>query len=511
MPTNLVGSAAVLLSTIAICFFTGSDLAAQSSIPDILVSTTSDVVDFSGAQQVADLPGADGVVSLREAIIASNNTAEPQVIGFNIPTSDVGFDGTVFTIRPQNSTLPPLSDHATTIDGHTQTLFTGDTNSLGPEVVLDGSQAGPGSGILIFRSSYNILRGLVIHSFEEAAVQFGFDPNEPTVTPDNNRVVQCYIGTDETGSILRGNGWQGIAVNGRGNIIGGSGPAEGNLISGNTIAGVDIGNMAIDTRLEGNLIGTDRTGTLALGNIGLGVLISGGSNSVIGGAAETSRNIISGNIEHGVAITGSGNRVEGNFIGTDITGENPLPNNVGIQIVFDATRNVILRNRIAFNLSDGIAVGFSATRNRISGNSIFSNAGLAVDLGNGGADDFHGDGVTPNDPADNDSGPNHLINFPTLTSAHAAPGRLVVHGEIDIPKPKTVLIEFFANAVPTPGGDPSGHGEGEIFLGTGRPNSRGRFTVPLPPLPVGVLISATATDADGNTSEFARNIVARLP
>jgi hypothetical protein len=103
------------------------------------------------------------------------------------------------------------------------------------------------------------------------------------------------------------------------------------------------------------------------------------------------------------------------------------------------------------------------------------------------------------------------MNLPALTSAHATPGRLVVHGEIDTSNPKTVLIEFFANAVPTPGGDPSGHGEGEIFLGTGRPNSRGRFTVPLPPLPVGMLISATATDADGNTSEFARNIVARLP
>lgn len=509
MPTNLRRSAATLLLMIAFCLFPSSGPAAQSSIPYILVSTTSDVADFGGAQQIADLPGADGLVSLREAITASNNTAGPQVIGFNIPTSDIGFDGKVFTIKPQSSTLPPLTDHATTIDGDTQALFTGETNSLGPEVVLDGSQAGPGSGILIFRSSYNVLRGLVIHSFEEAAIQFGFDPSDPTVTPDNNRVVKCYIGTDETGSILKGNGWQGVAVNGRGNIIGGSGPGEGNLISGNTIAGVDIGNTAIDTRLEGNLIGTDRTGTLALGNIGLGILISGGS--VIGGAAEAARNIISGNTEHGVAITGNGNRVEGNFIGTDITGENPLPNNVGVQIVFEAAGNVILRNRIAFNLSDGIAVGFSAAHNRISENSIFSNAGLAVDLGNGGADDFHGDGVTPNDPADSDSGPNRLMNFPVLTFARAAPGRLLVHGEIDTPNPEAVLIEFFANAVPTPGDDPSGHGEGEIFLGMVRPNSRGRFTVPLPPLPAGVLISATATDADGNTSEFAGNIVVHLP
>jgi titin len=86
-----------------------------------------------------------------------------------------------------------------------------------------------------------------------------------------------------------------------------------------------------------------------------------------------------------------------------------------------------------------------------------------------------------------------------------------VKGTIDTPNPKAVTIEFFANLAPTPGGDPSGHGEGAAFLGVGKANAKGKFTAPLPPMPVGTLITATATDADGNTSEFAENIEAQFP
>jgi len=62
--------------------------------------------------------------------------------------------------------------------------------------------------------------------------------------------------------------------------------------------------------------------------------------------------------------------------------------------------------------------------------------------------------------------------------------------------------------VPSPGGDPSGYGEGAVFLGKIRPNKQGRFSTVLPKVPLGTLISATATDAQGNTSEFAANIPA---
>jgi hypothetical protein len=82
----------------------------------------------------------------------------------------------------------------------------------------------------------------------------------------------------------------------------------------------------------------------------------------------------------------------------------------------------------------------------------------------------------------------------------------MVQGSIDMQDPQTARIELFANQVPRPGGDPTGYGEGAQFVGSLTPNADGQFTAWLGPMPIGTLISATATDASGNTSEFAANI-----
>jgi hypothetical protein len=132
---------------------------------------------------------------------------------------------------------------------------------------------------------------------------------------------------------------------------------------------------------------------------------------------------------------------------------------------------------------------------------ILHSGRLGIDLGS--------DGVTPNDPGDGDAGPNNLQNYPVLTSALVTPGRLVVQGTIDSPDPASIVIELFANPVPNPGPDSSGYGEGAVYLGSVQPNPRGMFTAALPSVVVGTLITATATDAVGNTSEFAQNIEAK--
>jgi len=157
--------------------------AAQSTAPDIVVNTTSDVVDFGGNQPLGDLPGPDGAVSLSEAIIAANRTPGPHVIGFHIPVTDPGFNGAVFTIKPHAGFY--LWDDGTTIDGATQTAFTGDTNPWGPEIVLDGSVAGDSGGVTLNHSSNHTIRGLVIHSFKQAAIQFII---WQIGSPDHNRV-----------------------------------------------------------------------------------------------------------------------------------------------------------------------------------------------------------------------------------------------------------------------------------------------------------------------------------
>jgi titin len=138
------------------------------------------------------------------------------------------------------------------------------------------------------------------------------------------------IGTDASGTQPLGNGATGVAVDGdfggANNVIGGTATGAGNLISGNADAGVAA--VADATQVEGNFIGTDRTGTLALGNRGAGVRVLGLPYTItIGGTTPGAGNVISGNAGDGVVITYGGlDQVQGNLIGTDGDGDQPLPN-----------------------------------------------------------------------------------------------------------------------------------------------------------------------------------------
>jgi titin len=322
-----------------------------------------------------------------------------------------------------------------------------------------------------------------------------------------NLIQGNFIGTDQTGTTALPNRNNGVEIDSGAsdNVVGASTPQARNIISGNGGNGVQIHDPATQFNVvEGNFIGTDATGTIALGNTFGGVnLANGASANTIGGTQAGSGNLVSGNPHNGVNIDGgSGNLVQGNLIGTDASGTASLPNafhGVSIGISASASDNRVERNVIAHNGLDGVIVA-QGVNNAISRNSVFSNGGLGIDLG--------GDGVTLNDPGDADTGPNNLQNFPVLTSALVSPGRLVVRGTIDTPSPQTVVLEFFANPVPVPGGDPSGYGEGAVFLGTATPAPDGSFTAVLPSVASGTLISATATDAAGNTSEFAQDVAA---
>lgn len=401
-----------------------------STTPDIIVNTTSDLADFCGEQQISDLPGPDGIVSLQEAIIAARNTSGPHVIHFNIPTSDPGFDGTIFMIQPLTSLW--IFGEEATIDGTSQAIFSGNTNSNGPEIMIEGSLLAADANCLYLHGTKNILRGFVISGSPIVGV---------CIQGDENTLENCFIGTDATGLLRNSNASFGVAVSGENHLI------KGNLISGNN--------------------------------------------------------------DNGLVLSGNRCKVERNKIGTDVTGTNALPNGpaggTGVSIAEHATNNIIMQNLIAFNLGTGVAVTQTSFNNTILHNSIFSNNGLGIDLGV----PYHGDGVTPNDSGDTDTGPNNLMNFPVLTFARATPGRLIVKGYIDTPNPKTVIVEFFANPASNPGGDPSGHGEGAIYLGSKKPNEQGKFTAPLHDVALGTLITATATDINGNTSEFAANIEVR--
>jgi len=219
----------------------------------------------------------------------------------------------------------------------------------------------------------------------------------------------------------------------------------------------------------------------------------------------------------------TGNLVQGNYIGTDVTGTAALGNtSQGMSIVNDATNNTIggtaagAGNTIASNGSDGVRVNTSASpvnsSNAILGNSIYSNAGLAINLQGGTENGFS---VTANDGGDADTGPNYLQNFPVLTGAanHGAQGHdhrvTQQHREPELPH--RVLRECRARAWR---GSEAATARGSANLGfvnvTTNASGNVTFATTLTAaVAVSEIVSATATDLTTNaTSEFAANVTA---
>lgn len=314
-----------------------------------------------------------------------------------------------------------------------------------------------------------------------------------------------FIGTDITGTLALGNSSSGVVAGDA--LIGGTVAEARNIIAANGFNGnVSLGSFGSGSpaTVQGNYIGTDVTGTKALSATSVGINIST-NNNIIGGTTGPARNIISGNL-HGISF-GSffsgvvGNVIQGNFIGLNATGTGPLPN-VQIGILIGASSNNTIGgtqagagNRIAFNGSPGITVS-TGTGNTIRGNSIFSNNGLGIDLGP--------NGVTANDSNDGDTGANQLQNFPVITTTMSTSSSTTIQGSLKSIPNTTFNIDFYSNAAV----DPSGNGEGAQFFHTASVNTDGNgnaninVTVPTA-LASGRVITATATDPNGNTSEFS--------
>jgi titin len=332
---------------------------------------------------------------------------------------------------------------------------------------------------------------------------------------ESNVVAGNYVGIDVTGGAGLGNAQSGIMVeSAANNTIGGTTAAARNVVSANGLHGIVLfragatGNVVI-----GNYAGTNAAGTAALGNRSAGIGIDGGAHhNRVGTDGDGMNDLAEGNLasgnEDGVILFGAGtdhNLLAGNRIGTDWTGVAPVPNVLhGINFLPGPQANQIggspaLANTIAFNRDDGvIVVGGTTTKNRIQANSIHSNGHLGIDLNN--------DLPTLNDALDADAGGNGTQNYPVIISS--MPGATTtIFGRFHS-KPNTpYTLDFYANAA----ADPSGFGEGQRYLGAASvtTNANGDvhyFTVVVPGASVaGEVISATATDPDGNTSEFSGN------
>lgn len=345
----------------------------------------------------ADTTTNDGVCTLREAIISSNNDAASglaagecaagsgdDIIEFNIAEpADFTNDGqNGYTIKPQEAT--PQITETVTINGYSQPGASENTTTAPNPfdavilIELDGSESGPGfsAGFNVGLSAEDVvITGFAINRFFGQGV--GGAGGGPRVAVKGN-----YIGTDPTGLIDEGNANIGIQ-GGEGWIVGGLNPEDRNIIAGNDSNA--IATDEDDWMIQGNYISVDATGLVALSNsqdVSPALTFDQSDGHTIGGSNAGATNVISGHNEYAVSITDSNDTaVEGNYIGVGYDGISPLPNG-GDGVYANTSDNLHINdNVISANDAHGINIA-NSNNTEITGNKIGVDKNGANDLGN---------------------------------------------------------------------------------------------------------------------------------
>lgn len=516
----------------------------------ITVTTLEDVSDFTGAQQVSDLPGPDGRVSFHEAVAAANNTAGPQTIAFAISPSEFWLVNGVGLLKLEEGPFS-LTDSGTTIDFSTQTTNVGDTNPNGPEIGIYGLQPNGWGAAAIFVDGDNcVIKGL------GNVYQRGYAAQ---IIGNHNRVIGCQI-DGPLHAAISVSGFLGGPTP-TGNIVGGTAPGEGNTLIGLNLDGPSEGSIVIGNKL---LVGVRVQGATQYGVVA--------RNIRIGGTTPAERNIISGYGSYGEEgfpngsqvsiVDADGTVVEGNYIGTTADGMARYPQQIGpggvdirdsrnttvrgnliaglrtvginhyagqvfgvavsvgainaniqdtviegntIGLAADGVTSIathsgitvapyvssrhafitrVATNHVATVETAGVFVAGTESGVTISANSIHDNGGLGINLGTGG---------------------NHQQAFPVLQLATTTGSSFSAQGTLDSVPSSQFTVEFFAS----PSCDPSGFGEGASFIGstlvTTDSAGHATFSVTLPgSVAPGTTATATATRlSTGDTSQFS--------
>jgi hypothetical protein len=430
--------------------------------------------------------------SLRQAIVQANATAGADTIDFNVP------GGGVQTISPPNP-LPAITD-AVTIDGTTQPGYQAASN--GPPVIrLSGGGVGAKSGLQLLNHSGSTIKALTIGGFNGIGiiVQGG----------GSHRIVGDFIGVSQNGTAADPNG-VGVAVQDASAVqVGGANPGERNVISGNTSDGVQVRNST-GTLVINNFIGTDLNGLAAVANgtgttggVGVNVL-TGSTNTLVGGSAAGAGNVIGGNAGSGVRVSDAataGTSILGNRIGLGFSGQ-PVPNGGdGVRVENAAatapvggvnlpgTATLVRGNTIARNRGNGVNVRDTARYVRIDGNTIVNNdaAGIAVAA-------TAQNGIAP----------------PTLTGVTVTVGNATLAGSFTGAANTAYTVTVYGN-----GAQDANGAEAETQIGTvpvtTDASGKADFTFSVPDTATGAFLSATATDnATGDTSAISAG-VSRTP
>jgi parallel beta-helix repeat protein len=512
----------------------------------------------SGANYTVFNTNDAGQGSLRQAILEVNANPGPHLIQFSI-------QGNGSHTIALESALPGISN-TVTIDGYTQPGSQPNTLANSNNAVLlirlDGGSITNGTPAgLNFYSSGNVVRGLIIVRFHD-----GIFLNSSS----SNVIAGNFIGYDEAGR-PQGNAAHGVRIfapvfaRAGGNLIGGTTPGARNVISSN-LNGIFLFPGTVGSNfIQGNFIGTDASGREARPN-STAILVQGSTNNLIGGVVPGARNLISGNRRGLEVLAGSGNRIQGNYVGTDVSGSLPLGNFFwGIKLQGsdntlvggdnDGARNVVSGNsQVGLFLLGGTDItvhgnsfgrgadGLSplgngdegihlqgASRCFIGGlglyepNSISHNgaAGVRISSGdrnavrnnyisdNGGLSiDVGSTGVLTNDIGDGDTGGNQQQNYPILTSATFEAGLIHVQGTLNSATNASFLVDLYWSLTTiTPGkGEAIGRFATVPVTTDGAGNANFAVTT-VSPVSFGFPVSATATDTNNNTSEFSPSVI----
>ena len=490
----------------------------------------------------------------------------PDVINFNI---GAGVQ-TIAPTGAEPTIIRPLTINGYSANGASANTLANADNAL-ILIRLDGPGAGAGvDGLTLGAGSGgSTIKGLDISNFAGNGIVIQSNGNFIVgnfIGVDPTGTARAPNGTfPNSGDGIR-------ILNASNNQIGSTNAGDRNVVSGNALVGIHIvGTLATPATgniIQGNFVGVATDGVSSVGNRTepapapgsaegnnlFGIEISGGNLNTIGGTAAGARNVVGFNAD-GIEIDNGAqqNIIQGNFAGVGADGVTPTknllhgialrssngfgaplgpaqPNEPGVSFNLIGGTTAGAGNLVEFNGTAGIAVfgnpvsasGQPNIGNTIEGNSIFKNGRdyqtassaptplLGIDLTN----NFlfpRDDGLTPNDSqghgAAND--PNNLQNFPVLTSAMSQGGMTTIGGSLQSAANTTFRIEFFASDV-----DPLGlPAEGQQFLGfvnvSTDPSGNASFNVTLSvAVSNGRLVTATATDPFGNTSEFSAAVPA---
>jgi len=376
-----------------------------------------------------------------------------------------------------------------------------------------------------------------------------------------NIVEGNYIGLNPSGEAAIPNTWSGVNIYGgaQGNLIGGTVPGAANLISGNSIQGISFQDSGTSGNLvEGNWIGLDATGAAAIPNAASGVeIFSGAQANIIGGTAPGAGNVISGNAGDGVLMDESGtssNLVAGNWIGLDASGTGAISNaDCGVEMLAGAEANFIGgiggRNFISGNAAVGVLIDDGAFANVVQGNTIGLNAANSAAVPNidAGVGMFGGvtsnliGGTTPgaaNLIADNLGGGialydettsnnvlransifgNTSVGIGDFTGANQSASEFApalasavvtinttVSGTLTSLPNTTFHLDFYASP------PPANQAQASTYLGTvdvitGAGGNAGFTNSLTSPVPIGQIITGTATDPAGNTTSLSAGV-----